>query len=103
MDNELSVLVEGVLREAERVGLAGRSIKYYRRCCTAVVLFCRRRGFERLTPQALEEFLGGDGPACAPRGDRPRVPVDAGEDGKDDAGVRPDRDRGLAPSPARFD
>lgn len=57
MDNELSVLVEGVLREAERVGLAGTSIKYYRRCCTAVVLFCRRRGFERLTPQALEEFL----------------------------------------------
>lgn len=57
MDNELSVLVEGVLREAERVGLAGTSIKYYRRCCTAVVLFCRRRGIERLTPQALEEFL----------------------------------------------
>ena len=57
MGDELSVLVDGVLSEAKRVGLAGMSVRYYRRCCAAVVLFCRRRGSERLTPQALVEFL----------------------------------------------
>lgn len=57
MDYELSELVEGVLMEAERVGLAGTSIGYYGSCCRAVVRFCGTRGIDRLTEQAVEEFL----------------------------------------------
>jgi integrase len=57
VNNELSALVEGVLAGAERIGLAPATIKYYRCCCRAVVRFCLEHGIERLTVQAVDEFL----------------------------------------------
>ncbi|HET7415652.1 MAG TPA: tyrosine-type recombinase/integrase [Arthrobacter sp.] len=57
MNDELSETVDGVLAEAERIGLAPGSIKYYASCCRTVVRFCRGRGFERLTERAVDEFL----------------------------------------------
>jgi hypothetical protein len=56
VNNELSALVEGVLAEAERIGLAPTTIKYYRCCCPAVVGFCLEHGIERLTVRAVDEF-----------------------------------------------
>lgn len=57
MNNEGFEVVEGVLAEAARIGLAPGSIRYYRSCCRTVVRFCRGRGIDRLTEQAVEEFL----------------------------------------------
>ena len=57
MNDEMSELVKGVLAEAERIGFAPGSIKYYRSCCQAVIRFCRSRGIDRLTARAVDEFL----------------------------------------------
>lgn len=57
MNNEEFEVVEGVLAEAARIGLAPDSIRYYRSCCRTVIRFCRSRGIDRLTEQAVEEFL----------------------------------------------
>ncbi|HET7414268.1 MAG TPA: tyrosine-type recombinase/integrase [Arthrobacter sp.] len=57
MNDELSETVDGVLAEAELIGLAPGSVKYYASCCRTVVLFCRGRGIERLTERAVGEFL----------------------------------------------
>lgn len=53
----LAALVEGVLAETASIGLADRSVRYYRSCCHVVVRFCDGRGIDRLTEQAVEEFL----------------------------------------------
>ena len=57
MTDEISELASGVLAEAERIGFAPRSIKYYRSCCQAVIRFCRSRGIDQLTARAVDEFL----------------------------------------------
>ena len=57
MENVLSTLVEGVLAETARIGFADGSVKYYRSCCRTVVRFCDGRGIDRLTEQAVEQFL----------------------------------------------
>lgn len=55
--NELSEAADGVLAEAKRIGLVPESIKYYVSCCRTVVRFCRSRGIDRLTEQAVDGFL----------------------------------------------
>lgn len=57
MDKGLSTLVEGVLAEAARMGLAETSLEYYRSCCRVVVRYCESRGIDRLTEQTVAEFL----------------------------------------------
>lgn len=57
MDDGMSELVRGVLAEAERIGFAPGSIRYYRSCCQAVIRFCRSRGIDRLTSRTVDEFL----------------------------------------------
>jgi len=57
VNDEMSELVRGVLAEAERIGFAPASIRYYRSCCQAVIRFCRSRGIDRLTARAVDEFL----------------------------------------------
>jgi site-specific recombinase XerD len=57
MNDVMSELVRGVLAEAERIGFAPGSIRYYRSCCRAVIRFCRSRGINRLTDRAVDEFL----------------------------------------------
>lgn len=57
MNDEMSELVSGVLAEAERIGFAPGSIRYYRSCCQAVIRFCRSRGIDRLTARVVDEFL----------------------------------------------
>ncbi|CAE6965533.1 Tyrosine recombinase XerC [Paraburkholderia nemoris] len=56
-DNELSVLVEGVMSRGARIGLADATQKYYRACCRVVVRFCQTRESARLTDAILVEFL----------------------------------------------
>lgn len=56
-ENELSVLVEGVMSEGARIGMTAATLKYYRTCCRAVVRFCQARGSGRLTDAILVEFL----------------------------------------------
>ena len=57
MNDEMSELVRGVLAEAERIGFAPGTIRYYGSCCQAVIRFCRSRGIDRLTECAVYEFL----------------------------------------------
>lgn len=57
MEDELSVLVEGVLAGVARVGLVPNSLLYYRDCCRSVVRFCQAQGRTSLDEELVERFL----------------------------------------------
>jgi integrase len=57
VENRQFELVQGVLTEARRLGLAHSSIEYYASRCRTVVGYCEMCGVERLSEQVVDEFL----------------------------------------------
>jgi hypothetical protein len=56
MDSLFAGLAQGVVVEAERVGMSAETISGYRYSCRAVERYCADRGEARLTPQTVESF-----------------------------------------------
>jgi integrase len=57
MGSMVSGLADAVLGVVQSVGLSSDTLARYGKCCTTVVEFCGRRGFDALSDSVVEEFV----------------------------------------------